>query len=152
MRARMTFNQKFTKYWLPVVLWMSFIFWMSGGTFSSQHTSSALEKVVWLLIPGISSETLELIHVFIRKAAHVSEYCILGFLNFRAFRGGSNATWNWRWSFFALVVVVLCAVSDEFHQSFVPAREGSYVDAGIDTAGGLLAQLVSVLRHYHRKK
>ena len=52
----------------------------------------------------------------------------------------------------ALIVVVLCAAIDEFHQSFVPTRMGSYVDVGIDTAGGILALFVIALCHRHRKK
>ena len=142
----------FVLYWLPVALWMGFIFWMSTGTFSAENTSSVVEKVVTFLVPAISSQELDLVHALIRKAAHVTEYFILGFLLFRAFRGGSSASWNGRWPFFALIMVVLCAVSDELHQSMIPTREGSYVDVGIDTAGGLLAQLVSVLRHCYRKK
>lgn len=142
----------FLHYWLPVILWMGVIFWMSTETFSSENTSSVLGKILPILLPEISPQTAELIHAFIRKAAHVIEYFILGLLIFRAFRGGSSASWNCRWPFFAFIVVVLCAVSDELHQSFDPAREASYVDVGIDTAGGLLAQLVSVLRHCYRKK
>jgi VanZ family protein len=147
----MTFNQKFTKYWLPVFLWMGFIFWMSTETFSAENTSSVVEKVVTFLVPVISSQELDLVHALIRKAAHVTEYFILGLLLFRAFRGGSTASWNWRWPFFALLVVVLWAAIDEFHQSLVPARTGSAVDVGIDTAGATLAQLVCALWHGYRK-
>lgn len=148
----MNCNKLFIKYWLPVALWMGLIFWMSTDTFSSDNTSSVVAKLVTFLLPAISSQELDLVHVLIRKAAHVTEYFILGLLLFRAFRGGSSASWNCRWPFFAFIVVVLCAVSDELHQFFVPAREASYVDVGIDTAGGLLAQLVSALRHCYWKK
>ena len=152
MKAMMTFIQNFKKHWFPVIFWMAFIFWMSTETFSAENTSSVVEKAVTFLVPAISSQELDLVHAIIRKAAHLTEYFILGFLLFRAFRGGSSASWNCRWPFFAFIGVVLCAVSDELHQSFVPTRMGSYVDVGIDTAGGLLAQLVSVLRHCYWKK
>lgn len=152
MKAMMTFIQNFKKYWLPVIFWVCFIFWMSTETFSAENTSSVVEKVVTFLVPMISSQGLDLVHAVIRKVAHVTEYFILSLLLFRAFRGGSSASWNCRWPFFAFIVVVLCAVSDELHQSFVPTRMGSYLDVGIDTAGGLLAQLVSFLRHCYWKK
>jgi VanZ family protein len=124
---------------------------MSTETFSTQNTFSLIETVLRFLVHEISSKEIGLIHAFIRKAGHVIEYFILGLLLFRAFRGGSIASWNWRWSFFAVIVVVLWAASDEFHQSFVPTRTASVVDVGIDTAGGILAQFVSAFWQRYRK-
>jgi VanZ family protein len=148
----MTFNRNFTKYWLPVMLWMCFIFWMSTETFSSQNTFSWIEMLVRIWVPKISSQEMGFIHALIRKAGHVIEYFVLGLLLFRTFRGGSVSTWNWRWSFFAVIVVALWAASDEFHQSFVPTRTASAVDVGIDIAGGILAQFVAALWHRCRKR
>jgi VanZ family protein len=150
--VRMTFNRNFTKYWLPVLFCMAFIFWMSTETFSSEYTLSLLEIVIRSLVPEISTQGLNLIHTVIRKAGHVVEYFILGLLLFRSFRGGSISSWNWRWPFFAAIVVVLWAASDEFHQSFVSTRTASVVDVGMDTAGGIFAQFVGVLWHRYRRK
>ena len=152
MKVRGTFNRNFIKYWLPVVFWMAFIFWMSTETFSSENTFSWLEMVFGFLTPKISSQELSLIHAVIRKIGHVTEYFILGLLLFRGFCGGSISSWNWRWSFLAVTVVVLCAASDEFHQSFVLTRTASAVDVGIDTAAGILAQVVSAVWHRSRRK
>jgi len=152
VKVSRTFNRNFIKYWLPVVFWMVFIFWMSTETFSSENTFSWLEMVLGLLVPKISSQELSLIHAVIRKAGHVTEYFILGLLLFRSFRGGSISAWNWRWSFFAVLVVVLWAVSDELHQSFVLTRTASAVDVGVDTAAGILAQFVGALWHRCRRK
>lgn len=148
----MTFNRNFIKYLLPVIFWMCFIFWMSTGTFSSQNTFPLVETILRFLVRNLSSQEVDLIHGWIRKSAHVAEYFILGLLLFRAFRGGSMGSWNWRWTFFAVMVVVLWAASDEFHQSFVPTRTASVVDVVIDTAGGVLAQLVIIFWHRYRKK
>jgi VanZ family protein len=147
----MTSNQYSIKYWLPVIFWMCFIFWMSTGTFSSQNTYSFVEPVLRFLVPQISSHGVDLIHALMRKSAHIIEYFILGLLLFRAFRRGSTPPWNWRWSFFAVGVVVLWAASDEFHQSFVSTRTASVMDVGIDVAGGIIAQFVSALWHRYRK-
>jgi len=138
------------KYWGPVLLWMSFIFWMSTGTFSSENTSLIIEPILRFLLPSISSEKVAMIHAAIRKSGHVTEYFILGILLFRAFRGGSKELRNVRWAFSSLLVVVLYAASDEFHQSFVPTRTASLVDVGIDTLGGIIAQCVSILWHLTR--
>ena len=149
---RTTFNRNFIKYWLPVMFWMAFIFWMSTETFSSEKTLSWIEIVVRSLVPEISTQGLDLIHTVIRKAGHVVEYFILGLLLFRSFRGGSISSWNWLWPFFTVVVVILWAVSDELHQSFVSTRTASAADVGIDTAAGILAQFVGALWHRYRKK
>jgi len=148
----MTFNRNFIKYWLPVVFWMAFIFWMSTETFSSENTFSWMEMVLGLLLPKISSQELGLIHAVIRKVGHVTEYFILGLLLFRSFRGSSISSWNWQRSFLAIMVVVLWAASDEFHQSFVLTRTASAVDVGIDTAAGTFAQLVGAFWHRYRGK
>ena len=148
----MLFIRSFIKYWLPVIFWMGFIFWMSTETFSSQNTFSLVETILRFLSPQISSQDLELIHAFTRKSAHAIEYFILGLLLFRAFRSGSIAPLNWRWSFFAVMIVMVWAASDEFHQSYVKTREASTVDVGIDTAGGILAQVLGILWHRYRKK
>jgi VanZ family protein len=152
VKVRMTFNQNFIKYWLPVMFWMAFIFWMSTETFSSENTFSWMEMVLGFLIPKISSQELGLIHAVIRKVGHVTEYFILGLLLFRTFRGGSISSWTWRWSFLAVMAVVLWAASDEFHQAFVSTRTASAVDIGIDTAAGIFAQFVGALWYRYRKK
>lgn len=148
----MTFHRSFVKYWGPVILWMSFIYWMSSETFSSQNTGSVLGPILRLLVPQISPQGVDLTHAFIRKAGHMTEYFILSLLSFRAFRGNSASSWNCRWSFSALIIVVLWAGLDEFHQSFVPARTASAVDVGIDAAGGSLAQLMTFFEHRLRKR
>jgi VanZ family protein len=153
MKGRVTQSSRnFIKYWVPVIFWMCFIFWMSTETFSSQNTFPLIEAFLRFLVPKVSSQGIGLIHTFIRKAGHVIEYFILGLLVFRAFRGDLTLSWSWRWSFFAVIVVLLWAATDEFHQSFVPTRRASAVDVGIDTAGGTLAQFVSALWHRYRKK
>ena len=119
--------------------------------FSSQHTFSVVRAIIHYLAPGLSGEDVGLLHDIIRKLAHVIEYSILGFLLFRAFRGPSSAWWSWRWFSFALIVVVLWAISDELHQSFVPERTASALDIGIDTLGGILGQVGNVLWDHYRR-
>ena len=150
MRAKITSHSHPIKYWLPVILWMAFIFWMSTGTFSSEKTQPWVEMVLRFFGPAISSHDVDLIHASIRKAGHVIEYFVLGFLLFRAFRGPSATPWRWRWSMLAVIGVVLWAAGDEFHQFFVPSRTASLADVGIDTAGGVLAQFLSAL--WYRSK
>jgi VanZ family protein len=147
----MAFN-RYANYWLPVISWMCLIFWMSTDTFSAENTSSIIKPVLLFLLPKISSQTLDMIHGFIRKSAHVTEYFVLGLLLFRAFRRGSREPGALRWSFFSALVVLIYAASDEFHQSFVSTRTASLIDVGIDTAAGILAQVASALWHHRRRQ
>jgi VanZ family protein len=87
-----------------------------------------------------------------RKAGHVVEYFILGLLLFRALRSDSSQGWRPRWAIYAVIGVIIYAVSDEFHQLFVAARGASPVDVVIDSAGGILSQIAVMLRHLLRKK
>jgi VanZ family protein len=125
---------------------------MYTEAFSSQNTFPLVKTTMRLLFPNISSHELGLIHAVIRKAGHVIECFILGLLLFFAFRGGSTGLWKWRWSLFAITGVVLWAMSDEWHQSFVPTRMASVADVGIDVAGGILAQFVGALFHRYTRK
>jgi VanZ family protein len=120
-----------------IKLWL-----MSTGTFSAENTFSVVRAVLDFLFPRLGPHQAATIHVIIRKAAHVFEYFILGLLLLRAFRAGSRGTWKWRWSFFAIICLILWSLGDEFHQSFVPTRTASMTDVAIDAAGGVLAQFV----------
>ncbi len=138
-------SHKFIKFWLPVILWLGVIFWMSTGMFSSERTSHIIGPLLHCLIPSISPQTETLMHGLIRKAGHIAEYFILGLFLFRAFRGESLQTWRLRWAVYTIIWVVLYALSDEFHQSFVATRTASIVDVSIDSAGGVLSQFVITL-------
>ncbi len=118
--------------------------------FSSQHTFSVVKAIIHFLAPGLSDGDVDFVHAVIRKLAHVVEYFILGFLLFRAFRGPSGVWWGWRWFSLALIVVVVWAISDEFHQSLVPARTASALDVGIDTLGGIIGQIANGLWIRHK--
>jgi VanZ family protein len=142
----MAFMQKF-RYWLPVILVMAFIYWMSTDAFAVARTSRIIDPILRFLAPSLSRKEILMIHGMIRKAAHVIVYLILGILLFRAFRAGSHERRWWRWASSSLAVVVLYAMTDEFHQLYVPVRTASLVDVGLDTFGGLLAQCVSILWH-----
>lgn len=133
-------------YWSPVVLWMGFIFWMSSETFSADETSSILVPILNLLMPGITAEGIETIHSIIRKLGHISEYFVLGLLLFRAFYGTNLNPEVYRCIAYSLIVLMIYALSDEFHQSFVQTRTASLADVGLDVAGGILSHAVIAVR------
>lgn len=80
----------------------------------------------------------------VRKSAHMSEYAVLGFLLAGAVR--CIGVQRIRLYFpTALAVVYLCAAADEFHQTFVPGRDGNVIDTLIDSTGGAVGILLSAL-------
>lgn len=75
--------------------------------------------------------------LILRKLAHMSSYCLLTLLWFRALVPHT------RKALVAAVVIALAyAVSDEYHQSFIEGRVGSPVDVAIDAAGIMIAILL----------
>jgi VanZ family protein len=139
------------KYWVPVILGMIFIYWMSMESFSSRSTFRIIDQIIRFFVPSLSPKEIFMIHGVIRKLAHVFEYMILGILLFRAFRAGSYEQRWWRWAGYSLGVVVLYAMIDEFHQLHVPLRTASFVDVGFDTLGGFLGQCISII-YYDRQR
>lgn len=75
----------------------------------------------------------------IRKAAHMTEYAILGLLSFFCLTG--YLKWERRTFFLALGMAVCYAVTDEVHQLYVAGRAGRFSDVCIDTAGAALGLL-----------
>ena len=138
-------NTQISRYWLPVFVWMFFIFWMSTGTFSSEHTSTIIIPMIKFIVREISDEKANFIHGFIRKSGHIAEYFILGGLVLRAFCSGTISTLTRKQIFYSLSIVALYASSDEYHQSFVATRTASIVDVGIDTIGGVFTISIAAL-------
>jgi len=105
---------KFFKLWLPVFTWCWVIFYLSS------IPQLGTGWGVWDLI--------------LRKAAHITEYFILTFLLYRAFKGSFIFS-SFYLSLWTFSLSFLYAVSDEMHQAFVPTRSSSPKDIFIDTLG-----------------
>ena len=128
------------RYWLPLLIWMGVIFSASADTQSTQRSSRLIEPFLRWLWPEVSPAQVESVRWVVRKAAHMTEYAILGWLWWRALRRpvrGGARPWSWRIAGLALAAVVIYAATDEWHQSFVPNRTGAVRDVVIDTTGGV---------------
>lgn len=137
----------------PLLLWMAFIFFASTAQLSASNTSRIIRPLLLWLFPDSSEETLAFAHFIVRKLAHLTEYAVLGLLAARAFTTSSHQSLRRRWFLFSLLLVIVYALSDEFHQRFVPARTGSIYDSFIDIAGGFIALLVLLIwRKVKRKR
>lgn len=129
----------------PLVAWAILIFIGSGNVLSAAHTSILLH-IVKRLFPSASPEFLSVVHFLIRKTGHLTEYAILATLGARAFRHSSHQALRRNWFWLTLLLAIAYALSDEFHQSFVPSRTASIYDCMIDTAGAFIALLVVRLK------
>lgn len=133
----------------PLLLWLAFISFASTSEFSASNTSQIVRPILLWLFPNISEARLATIHFLTRKAAHFSEYAVLAFLARRAFITSAHAFLRQYWFQLGLLLVVIYALLDEFHQSFVPSRTASIYDSAIDIAGGLTVLLI--LKFYGKR-
>ena len=136
----------------PLLVWLAFIFFASTGEFSAENTSRIIRPLLLWLFPNISEEQLALAHLFIRKAAHFTEYAILAFLAARALTTSSKDYLRRRWFFISLAIIVLYPLSDEYHQSFVRSRTSSIYDSLIDMSGGLTMLLLYAFWRWRKAK
>ena len=135
MRGARTDSSDFLRSWLPVFLWASVIFFFSTDIFSSANTAGALGPILQQIFPQLTPDHIDRIHAVIRKLGHFTEYFIFGWLLWRALR--SHDAMPSRRLALSIVITLLYAASDEWHQSFVPSRTSSMIDVLIDTIGSI---------------
>jgi VanZ family protein len=109
--------KKAAERWGPAILMMGLIF-----MFSSIHMQESL--------PPAWPPKLTPVLLF-RKGAHLLGYALLALALNHGFR-----IKGWKGAAVTLGCVLVYALSDEFHQSFVPGRDASLIDVGIDLLGG----------------
>ena len=109
--------------WAAVAFYMAVIYALSSMSFDFRlfHTAQKIH-LDWIV--------------------HVVEYSVFGFLLARAFGHSVPSKTGRRLLLAALIVGVLYAVSDEWHQRSVPNRDASVYDAIADTVGLALGAVV----------
>jgi len=122
----------FIKLWLPVIIWAGLIFFLSS-------------------IPDLKSGLETFWDTILRKIAHIVEYGIFFLLFARAMnphttglKPGNFGVGVKKPLVWSIVFSILYAVSDEFHQSFVPGRHMALLDICFDSTGVLIGYLVQL--------
>jgi VanZ family protein len=128
-------------YWIPAICVALLISSFSTHYFSGEETSRFIVPVLHWLFPSANARVLRLMHVGIRKAAHVAEFAVFSTTVFHGVRAERRG-WRPEWAALTLLIAVAYAAFDEWHQSFVPLREARVRDVVIDVTGALLAQVV----------
>lgn len=132
---------------LAIFLWLAMIWFMSAqpGDLSADTSSQFRQWLLSLLDWWPQGQTVlaELLQLLpIRKIAHFVEYAVLGILFFLYFAEDRVGTLRKHSSKWALLFCFVSAVMDEFHQLYVPGRDGKIVDVLLDTAGSFTGILL----------
>lgn len=125
----------FLYYWFPPFAWMAFIFPTNDGLTADSTSLIVIPLLRWLM-PTTDQSTLEIIHGLLRKISHFLGYGFLAFLLFRAFRSKSKM-FSLRWIIYSGLMSAGYGVIDEFIQTLLPTRTGSFYDWLIDITGSL---------------
>jgi VanZ family protein len=124
---------------------MVLIFSVSGDKKSFQHSSRIIAPLLHWLFPHLSEDTVNFVVLVVRKCAHLTEYALLAWMFWHALRKPQKPElrpWSWREANLSIMLVALYAATDEFHQHFVPSREGKFSDVLIDTIGAICGILL----------
>ena len=144
------------RFWIPVFLWLGIIAVESFGL-SSNVTGGWLWKLLRLLHAHISLQAVQELNHILRKTGHFTGYGILCVLIFRAWFhtlvSRSNITWTSsessrvasalhsirvRCTLLAVIMTLITAILDEWHQAFDPSRTSSGWDVALDVTGGII--------------
>ena len=114
-----------------VILWMIVIFYFSNQVAQVSTKQSGFLTRIIISIFGSNNEPF--IHHLVRKAAHFTEYLILGVLvlNMLKYYKPKDII------ILAILICVLYACLDEIHQLFIQGRAGLVKDVLIDSLGAL---------------
>lgn len=122
--------------WISVLIWMGVIYNFSAqNAEESSNLSQGISKILYNLISSLPRVELEpsLFHSLLRQTAHFLVFFVLALLLINAFRiSGFNFN---RSTLYTLIIAVIYAALDEYHQSFVPGRTAELKDVLTDSLG-----------------
>lgn len=122
-------KKNFIRFWLPVILYMVFVFYMSSLEFPGKpkvHIANSSFKVSDIIL-------------------HVLEYSLLSIVLFRAFHN-SSARFKEKALCLTLIVAFLYGLFDEIHQMFVPTRFFEIKDLFFNVLGSSVVYITRRIR------
>lgn len=151
---RAPLHLRLIKYWFPVVAMLGVMYYFSTDVFSADNTRNVIEKIFLWFVPHASKHTMATMNYVVRKAAHFTEYAVLGAFLFRAYRADHPTRWRLKWAFYSFLTAGTWALLDEFHQTLTRSRGGSIWDSLIDSSGAffVLAAIAIVYRTPRRRE
>jgi VanZ family protein len=137
-------NQQALKAWIAAGLWLGLIALESTSYASAANTGRFLYPLFHFIF-GVSAADFAGWNGHLRKLGHFVGYFTLSALMFRAWKNSwpvRGEAWRWQWAAMALVVTAGVASLDEWHQTFLPSRTGTFHDVILDSSAALTAQVV----------
>ena len=132
------------KAWIAAGLWLGLIALESTSYASAANTGRFLYPLFhWLF--GVTATDFSGWNSHLRKIGHFVGYFTLSALMFRAWKNswpGAAEVWRWQWAAMAFIVTAGVAALDEWHQTFLPSRTGTFHDVILDSSAALTAQIV----------
>jgi len=134
------------------IIWMAVIFIKSAEPYTKQDMRGTLanliaEDTLTKLMPQgtfsyddqlvTSEKPYDMLEFYIRKFGHMFSFGLLAILWAAGLR--SKLKSRSMAMLAASIISLLYAISDEWHQTFVPNRTGHAIDVAVDAAGILLA-------------
>jgi len=110
---------RFAKYWLPVVGYAALIFYSSS----------------------LPAEEIPLLFNYQDMVFHIIEYAVFALLFSRAIKAYYPKFLYQKRFWLVLVFCVAYALSDEFHQAFVPGRDACLGDVAYDGIGVIISNI-----------
>ena len=119
-----------------IIIWAISVFNLSNQ--AGNESGGLSTKITSLFLK--SEDRINIVEPYVRKIAHLSEYTLGGILFMGLF-----LTYNWKEHnkiIFSILIGILYAITDEFHQLFVQDRSGSFFDIIIDSIGVALGVFI----------
>lgn len=136
-----------------LVIWLAFIFATSCTVVRPEELYSIVRYLT-----GATDESLEQFKLFwiaswfaIVKGWHFTEFAVVTLLANKAIASIRKIN-DFRTIAFSMIFAGIYAISDEWHQSYVPDRIGSLEDVLIDCLGIGAAGMLLVSRHIRRNQ
>lgn len=120
----------FLRFWLPVIVWMGLIFVLSDQ-------------------PTLPHGPTRLFDLLMKKLGHVTEFAVLAVVIHRAWTQGGIRPAS---PVLAWLLSVAYALSDEYHQVYVPGRHGNPWDVAVDAFGAVIGLALFAWWRAHRRR
>ena len=155
MKIKLSNNKKRWLLFFLGLMWMVVIFLFSAkhGNVSSRQSGSIAKLMSSFFGGEMSTVGMNFLEVFLRKAAHVGEFAILGGVWYGHFLLSPKTRISPHTA--TLIISITYAVFDEVHQFFVPGRAARWYDVAFDTFGivlGILAVMFVIWRYKNGSK
>lgn len=128
-----------------IIIWMIIVFLFSGqqGKDSGNTSSKFIKQILRIFTKDVSEGKIQKMQLPIRKLAHFTIYAIGAMLVILLLNQYNISVFQK--ILYSQIFMTLYAITDEFHQKFVPGRTATIWDVIIDSIGALTSILLIVI-------